>query len=132
MAFNVVYLAGGALEELPHPLFPKKVIPFTKGIRMEMPAEQTTFEAIHEPSVDVEFFGVKFAATGYADRDYWELVIDQEKLFETIYTKELPHLMPAGSSGLVYPVSAGTPIRFIYNNDSATSKTVWIELQMLK
>src|SRR5690606_37142884 len=104
------------LKSLPYPLFPSKHTPFIKGLRMEIPALPGEYEAIYQPAVDMELSGVKFAASGYADRDFWELIVGSEKLYETVYTKELPEAIPTLPSGLVYPVPAGTSIRFIFHN----------------
>lgn len=135
MGVSVSYVAGGQVDRigsLPYPLFPSKSIPFVKGLRLPVPAMAGAYEAIYQPEVDVEFVELKVAASGYADGDWWELLVGEEKLFETIYTKELPEVAPAGPAGLVYPVPAGTSIRFVFHNDTSTSKTLWMELRFLR
>ena len=137
MPFTVGYSAGGvldrikAIDQLPYPFFPTKRKPLIKGFILEVPAVQGVFTVEYTPSSDAELIGVSVAASGYAVPDFWELEVGQDKLFETIYTKELPEWIVLGPF-LVFPVLAGTTIRFSFHNDSRTSKQVWLNLSLLR
>ncbi|MNR32851.1 hypothetical protein D3C85_1504750 [compost metagenome] len=81
---------------------------------------------------DVEFLSVSVACTGYLFPDYWEVTIGDYKIYETIYTKEVPQTVMSGAFGLMnYQVPAGTPIRIDFVNQSQTSKQVPFDLNVL-
>ena len=135
MPFQVSYSAGGVVDELrklPYPYFPSKTTPYVKGFRLFVPAQKGIYEVTYVPESDMDLTGVAVASTGYADFDYWELQIGDLKLFESIYTKELPEVYAPGALGAVVPVPAGTTIAFRFHNESATSKIVWPELRFLR
>ena len=136
MSFTPNYNVGGIIDllrNLPYPLFPRKQKPFHKGFDVKMPARAGVYSFEYVPELDVEFTGIAVACSGYREGDYWELSVGEEKLFETIYTKELPESHSVGAGfGMIYPVEKGTRIKFDFYNDSRTSKTVWINLKFLR
>ncbi|MCX7610401.1 MAG: hypothetical protein N2043_02285 [Ignavibacterium sp.] len=136
MGFQTNYNVGGVIDlirQFPYPLFPKKTIPFVKGFSIDVPAKSGLYQIEYKPDVEVEFVGISVACSGYREKDFWELTVNGEKLFETIYTKELPesHSLGAGFS-TVFPVPLGSSILFDFHNDSRTSKTVWINMKFLR
>lgn len=136
MAFNIAYIAGGVIDkvrELPYPHFSKKEIPFIRGQMLDIPASQVTKSDTFSLPYDTEFLSVAFAASQYCVGDYWELTIGSEKVCQTIFTKELPESVSMGNSfGIVYPIEAGTILKFDFVNVSAQAKTVWYNIKFLR
>ncbi|MEK5060928.1 MULTISPECIES: hypothetical protein [unclassified Paenibacillus] len=136
MAFNIVYVAGGVIDkvrELPYPHFSKKTIPFIRGQMLDIPAAQTTKSDTFTLPYDTEFLSIAFAASQYCVGDYWELTIGNEKVCQTIFTKELPESVSMGNSfGIVYPIAAGTQIKFDFVNVVPEAKSVWYNIKFLR
>ena len=134
--FRVVSVAGALkIKKLPYPLFPTKYEPKTKGFELQVQNNNLApFTVEFTPDVDIEFLGVSIACSSYSAGDYWELEIGTEKPYETIYTKELPESINIGNMGfgIVYPVAAGTLMKFSFYNASETLKIAWINLKYLK
>ncbi|MGG1263856.1 hypothetical protein [Brevibacillus laterosporus] len=122
----------GKIGALPHPQFPNKTVPKVKGIWIDVPPNIGVYSKIITADKDVEFINASLAASGYLHPDYWEFTIGNYKLFETIYTKELPQTIYSGTMmSMVYPVVKDTPFRIDFINNSGTSKQVWIDLKLL-
>lgn len=136
MGFQTNYNVGGIIDlvrQFPYPLFPRKTIPFSKGFSISMPAKAGRYSFQFVPEFDTEFIGISVACSGYREGDFWELQIDEQKLYETMFTKELPEAHAIGTGfGMIYPVEKGKEIVFDFYNDSRTSKTVWINLKFLR
>ena len=132
MAFEVNYNVGGVIDLIKKvrlPGFPTLPNPFTKGLKLSIPALVDIYTISYTPDVDMELAGVMLACSGYSDEDYWELEIDGVKYYETIYTKELPEM--SVMQGII-SVTAGTPITLSFYNDSGTGKIVWFNLKFFK
>lgn len=122
----------GKIRALPHPQFPAKTIPKVKGVWIDVPPTAGTYSKIITADKDIEFINASLAASGYLHPDYWEYTVGTYKMFETIYTKELPQTIYSGTMmSMVYPIEAGTPMRIDFINNSATSKQVWIDIKFL-
>lgn len=147
MGFSPTYSVGGVIDEVKHVTtvdeikkinFPSNVFPslsksFTKGFRTEIPAAAGIYIVPYTAPVDMELLDVALACSGYGDDDYWELDVGTEKVIETMYTKELPQHINMGTSlYVIEKIPAGTEIKLSFCNNSATSKTVWFDLRLLK
>ncbi|MED2002414.1 hypothetical protein P4V86_03450 [Brevibacillus laterosporus] len=100
---------------------------------MDIPAAKTTKSDTFSLPYDTEFLSIAFAASQYCVGDYWELTIGKEKVCQTIFTKELPESVSMGNSfGIVYPIEAGTPIKFDFVNTSGQAKSVWYNIKFLR
>lgn len=135
MAFNVSYVSGGVIDkvrQLPYPHFSKFTIPYIKGRRIEV-TSGGTFEDTFTLPFDTEFLSIAFAASEYCDGDYWDFYIGDEKICDTIYTKELPESVSMGNSfGIVYPLDGGTQLKFVFTNNSGNPKSVWYNIKFLR
>lgn len=134
----IVLPAGGDIDKvreignLPYPLFPRKETKKTKGSYIDVPPNAGVYSRTFFMNKDVEFLSVSIACTGYLFPDYWEVAIGDYKIYETVYTKEVPQTIMSGAFGLMnYPVPAGTPIRVDFVNQSQTSKQVPFDLNVL-
>jgi len=136
MGFSISYVSGGVIDkvrELPYPHFSKKTIPYIRGRQIDVTATIGVFEDSFSLPFDTEFLSVAFAGSVYSIGDYWELLINNVKVCETIFTKELPESVSMGNSfGIVYPIPAGTNIKFQFMNTSGTAKVVWYNIKFLR
>lgn len=137
MSFNTVYNAGGIIEEvkkinLPASLFPAGNTPKTKGFRLDVPPMPGVYEIKYSVPFEISLIDASLACSGYHDLDYWELEVEDIKICETMYTKELPENISQGNSAkIAYTISPDTVIRFKFYNNSGTSKKVWYTIRYL-
>lgn len=122
----------GKIRSLPHPQFPGKTVPKVKGIWIDVPPAVGIYSKVVVANKDLEFINASLAASGYLHPDYWEFTVGTYKMFETVYTKELPQTVYSGTMmAMVYPIASGTPMRLDFVNNSGTSKQVWFDLKFL-
>ncbi|MDQ0176733.1 Low copy number virion structural protein [Bacillus chungangensis] len=124
--FNSTYMVDGRLQ---YPFFPSMPVPYIKGNRFEVSNEGEAISDSYMMPFDAELTGIAVACNKYNDEDYWSLKVNDELILETIYTKELPEGVFFMA---VIPVSRGAEIKFIFNNKSGISKSVWYNLQFLR
>lgn len=125
--FGVSYLAGGRLDP---PFMPTKTKPWVKGDFIEFVAQSDSKLSktliLQEP---VEFLSVAGACSRYYPLDNWELVVNGEKIVESLYTKDLPE-------GIFFvatiPLNEGDTITFTFHNREGIPKYVWFNYQFLK
>lgn len=75
----------------------------------------------------IAFVSVGYSQTSYSPEDYWELWIDGDRIFETIYTKQLGEVK---HSNTIHWIKEGQTIRLIHYNISGTTKEVWVDLEL--
>lgn len=125
--FNVSEISGGRFSP---PFMPTKTKPYILGRLMNFTTDEvTTLEDTVTLPFDVELLSVAVGCSKYYPTDRWELTVNGEKLFESIYTKDLPegaYLM------VVVPVAAGQAVTFKFENTEGKSKYVWMNYQFLK
>ncbi|MBO9598579.1 MAG: hypothetical protein J7559_12285 [Cohnella sp.] len=134
--FGIVYVGGGVIDkvrELPYPHFSKFTKPYVKGRMIDVSASAAAFTDSYSLPFDAEFLSIAFASSIYCVGDYWELTIGTDKVCEQIYTKELPESVSMGNSfGIVFPLAAGTSIKFQFFNVSGEAKQVWYNVKFLR
>lgn len=133
--FGVTVVADGQVRvmDLPYPLYPRKRRPYIKGLQLSVSATAQTYTTTYTPSEDVELLSIAMACSGYGLGDYWWVDVGQERILDTIYTKELPESVLLGTPwSIVYPVAAGTAIKLSFHNASGSAKRVWWNLHMLR
>lgn len=122
----------GKVQALPHPQFPSKTVPKVKGVWIDVPPNVGVYSKLIVANKDVEFINASLAASGYLHPDYWEFTVGTYKMFETIYTKELPQTVYSGTMmSMIYPIKKDVPMRVDFVNKSGTSKQVWIDIKFL-
>lgn len=101
-----------------------------KGFYMPIPAIQSEFKVVeYIPEDDIIITGVTYSQSAYKGNDYWELWINEDKLFENVYTKELGEQK---HWEVINPVNSGNPIKVILNNQSGNSKHVWVDIEYVR
>jgi hypothetical protein len=143
MALVQNYNVGGVIDEIkkvnwPAHLFPRKTKPFLKGLRLEVPAIDDVYMVTYTCSEEMELVNVSIACSGYKDTDEWELVTiapgePEYKVVETMPTRELAESINMGHHlYIVHRLPAGSIIKFLFYNKSATSKIVWPSMRFLR
>ena len=99
------------------------------GTAQSIPAMQGNFKIL-EWTVDknIVITGVTYSQSAWKGEDYWELWIDGDRLFETVYTKELGDQK---HWEVLHPVNAGQTIKVILSNVSGNSRNVWVDIEYL-
>lgn len=72
----------------------------------------------------MELLSLEVGCTGYSDVDYWNFYINERIVCENIYCKEVAQTKNLGAIKL----TAGDELYFEFNNNSGTSKVVWLDL----
>lgn len=122
--FGVSYQAGGRFD---FPYFPTKTVPYIKGERLRVDGSYA--DVTYVVPEDMELLTVSVGASRYADKDYWSLLVNNEKIMDTIYTKDVPegfYFM------VVKEVKKDQEITLQFFNESGSGKTVWMNFQFLK
>ena len=130
MGFSVDVVAD--ILKFPSPLFPKFKNQCPLGFRYEIPLTQDTANVYNfqmELPTDNEFElqGVSVSQSGYSDRDYFELLVNNTYVLKQIFTKQL------GQEKDIRPIvkiKSTDVVKFVYNNATGTSKTVWVDLEL--
>jgi hypothetical protein len=125
MSFGINYVAGGRFDP---PFMPTKTEPYIKGQMLESIGGGIQ-RVYFQPEVDVELLAVSVGASEYEARDYWDLIVDGRVVCDTIFTKDLPEGMYFTA---IIPVEAGKALEFVFHNEGARPKFVWVNYQMLK
>ncbi|WP_242136623.1 Low copy number virion structural protein [Bacillus cereus group sp. BfR-BA-01360] len=124
MSFAVNYMAGGRFDA---PYFPTKTKPYIEGRRIGI----DDAVSIDKFSLDFETEMIAFsiAASQYDDRDYWNLFINDEQVFKSIYVKDVPE---GFNFSIIKPIPANTILKFEYHNQSGKRKVVKLNYQLLR
>jgi hypothetical protein len=73
--------------------------------------------------------GITYSLSAWNYEDNWNLIVGETELFTTIGTKEYgEHKF----FNVYYPITAGQSIQFIYNNNSGSSKILWVDFNILE
>lgn len=131
--FAVTYMAGGRLDELPHPLFPRKSVPHIIGRNLIVPATQGVYTDSFTTTAESEYLCIAVACSVYTVGDFWEFSIGGVKLCDTVFVKGLPESISVGNTMvMIYPVPANTEVTFTYNNAYNIEKTIFYNLHFLE
>lgn len=72
--------------------------------------------------------GITYSQSAWKGEDYWELWVDGDRLFETVYTKELGEQK---HWEVLHPINEGQTIKVVLNNVSGNSRNVWVDVEYL-
>lgn len=137
------YNVGGWIDEIkkinfpPH-LFPRKMRPYVKGFKIEVPALPGIHSVQFMCEEDMELINISLACSGYKDGDYWEAFTTEPGkpeycAVESMPTRELAESINMGNVlYIVHRLPKGSMVRFDFHNTSGTSKTVWPSLRFLR
>ncbi len=72
--------------------------------------------------------GITYSQSAWKGEDYWELWVDGDRLFETVYTKELGEQK---HWEVLHPINEGQTIKIVLHNVSGNSRNVWVDVEYL-
>lgn len=73
--------------------------------------------------------GITYSQSAWKYEDCWDLLINTNKIFNNVYTKEYGENKNFYN---FYDVNAGDVVSFIYHNNSASNKVLWVDLEVLE
>ncbi len=101
-----------------------------KGFHLGVPALQGRLRIVDFVVPDnIVITGITYSQSAWKPTDFWELIIDGEKIFDTIYTKEIA---TQKNWQIIQPVNQGTKIELILTNNSGNSRDVWVDIEFIK
>ncbi|GBF32197.1 hypothetical protein DCCM_0388 [Desulfocucumis palustris] len=125
--FTLAEIVGGRLSP---PFMPTKTQPYILGRLLHFPDD---LAATREDTVilpfDAELLSVAVGASRYYPTDRWSLTVNGEKVFDSVYTKDLPE---GAFLVAVIPVAAGQVLKFSFDNTEGMAKYIWFNYQFLK
>lgn len=123
--FMTAYMAGGRMDP---PFMPTKTYPHIKGIRVPVSGADPLVTELYNVPQDAELVSLAIACSRYDDNDHWSFYINGKQVCDSIYTKELPEGL---FFTVIIPLKQGDELRFDFHNVSQTTKSVWLNYQML-
>lgn len=117
--------------KFPHPLYPRYKYSYPIGLRFDIPALKRDFEIlINLPPANVyQLQSFAISSTGYKDGDSFSLKRNNDVIFEGLYTKELPQKIKVSPLVDVDPLQH--VVKFIFHNDTGSSKVIWFDLDFV-
>ena len=96
------------------------------GTKQGVPAIQGKFK-IAEWVVpnDISLSEITFSQSSWKSEDFWDLWIDDNKIIDRVYTKELGDKK---SFNITVPIHGGQTIKAVLHNNSGNSRDVWIDI----
>jgi hypothetical protein len=111
--------------------FPEYRQPYNTMIKKDLPAATGSFELVYETNDQpCEILAVTVTCSGYGKDDYFDMYINDRKIFDHWYTSEVKEGLFLGTSTFAYKIPENSKIKVDFFNNG-TSKTVWVGLRML-
>lgn len=100
-----------------------------KGFHLGIPAIQGKYRVVDfEVPTNIVITGVTYSQSAWKPIDYWELRVDNEVLFETVYTKEIA---THKNWKIIHPINQGSKIELLLYNESGNSRDVWVDIEYI-
>lgn len=142
MGFNTNYNVGGVVDKVKNitrvdeigriSAFPEFKQPYNEMIQQEIPAMKGSYIMnFNMPDVDCEILCITLTCSGYGKGDYFNMWCNGVQWFKNWYTNEVKEGLFLGTSTFAYKAPANSKMKIEFNNDSGTSKTVWVGFRML-
>lgn len=101
-----------------------------KGFYKKIPAIKGSYEILtFRKNANLVITGVTYSQSAWKSDDYWELYIGEDKLFDTVFTKEVA---THKNWKIIQPVNRDTEIKLILYNKSGNSRDVWVDLEFVE
>ena len=101
-----------------------------KGFYLSIPAIKGAVRVVdYIPNENIVITGITYSQSAWKPIDFWELTIDGEKQFETVYTKEIA---TQKNWQIIQPINQGSRIELILHNYSGNSRNVWVDVEYIK
>lgn len=138
-SFSIGYSAGGEIDKVKKVEYVNGVfgfasflLPYNTMQAYEIPAIKQVYEhKLVLPDKPLEILGFTVTCTGYGENDWYDLYINEYKIFDHWYTQEVKEGLFIGSSTFVYKTQENTQIKISFNNESATRKILYLGVRAL-
>ena len=101
-----------------------------KGFAESIPAIDGAFRVVEQMwDNDIILTGVTFSQSAWKGEDYWSLWVDDDKIFDTVYTKEIGDQK---HWELIHIIKAEQKVKFLLHNVSGNSRNVWVDLEWIE
>lgn len=133
--FQATLPVGGVIDKvrgLPHPLFASMYTPLCIGKQLSIPEQTGVFTDSYTLPFDTEVSAINQWNSMWMPNDYWDLWLGEIHICQKIYTKTVPQTIPMGQYfGLVYPLKAGSIVKFQFTNGSGKAKIIDWDIKFL-
>lgn len=99
------------------------------GNMLEIPAVKGKHTLSFNVPRSGKITGITYSLSAWNFQDNWNLEINSEKIFNNVTTKEYGENKYFNS---FYPIKTGDIIKFIFNNNSGSSKILWVDFNILE
>ena len=99
------------------------------GKMLEIPASGGEHKIVFDVKRNCQLTGITYSLSAWNFQDNWDLKINNELIFEKVTTKEYGEHK---YFNVFYPLKAGNKIEIIFNNNSNSSKILWVDFCMLE
>lgn len=140
MAFHVVYVAGGELDKVKKVNYVDRIRnfaylsqPFNEMEQMNIGSQDGLYKLEYEsPDEEVELLSFVVTCSGYGEKDYYYLFVNNELWFNRWFPTEVKEGLYVGTSTYVYKLPPKSKIILWFVNASGTAKKVWLGVRMLR
>lgn len=99
------------------------------GQMLQIPASSGSYEVDFIAPSNGKITSITTSQSAWNFQDTWDLQVNGITLFNSVRTKEY------GESKyfeVFYPITGGQNIKFIFNNNSGSNKTIWVDFALLE
>ena len=101
-----------------------------KGYTESIPALEGVFKIVEMVKEDaIIITGVTFSQSAWKGEDYWSLWVDDDMLFDSIYTKEIGDQK---HWELIHVIKPNQTIKLLLHNVSGNSRNVWCDIEYVE
>lgn len=101
-----------------------------QGFAQSIPAIEGKYQVVEWiAESNVVLTGITYSQSAWKSEDFWELWVDGDRLFETVYTKELGDQK---HWEVIQPINKGQRVGIILHNNSGNSRDVWTDIEYIE
>ena len=101
-----------------------------KGFAETIPALEGVYKIVEKTwETDILITAVTFLQSGWKGEDYWSLWVDDDRIFDEIYTKEIGEQK---HWELFHTIKRGQTVKLLLHNISGNSRNCWVDLEWIE
>ena len=101
-----------------------------KGFAESIPALEGVYRVVEKTwEKDILITGVTFSQSGWKGEDYWSLWIDDDRIFDEVYTKEIGDQK---HWELFHTIKQGETLKLLLHNKSGNSRNCWVDIEWIE
>lgn len=134
--FVVNYNAGGVIDEVKKVSYIKGFAsysnPYSFMHKYYIPALNQMFEyEIPLLDQDMEMVTITITCTGYGEDDNYDILVNDNFVFNHWYCSEVKEGLYIGTSSYVYFMESNSKMRLRFRNNSGTAKSIYVGIRLL-